>query len=99
MCFEPIDPRAHFSFYGHSIRQWKCASHTIQDDWFYFLDFFFNGVKDQFIMHLQNHPRFEFLLLECFMQFHHRELDHICGSTLNGGVDSIALSKAADSKI
>src|SRR5688572_17698759 len=50
-------------------------------------------------MYLQDHPALEFMLLKFFMQFHHRQLDHICGSSLYGRIDGISLCKTAYRKV
>ena len=99
MCFQPVDPRPYLCIGRYPLRQGQRCLHTTHYYGFNYIQFVLVGVKDQFVMHLQQHLRPKPPAAELFMHPDHGQLDHIGSSPLDGRVDGIPLGKAPDGEI
>ena len=52
-------------------------------------------VEHQFVMHLEEHPGLQFMAGQLALDVDHRQLDHVGRGALNGGVNGVALGRAA----
>ena len=94
---QPMDPSLYFNIQWH--RHFDRTLHVLADQSSQGFDLILGHIKHQFIVHLQDHARFERRRLERFLNADHRHLDDVGRRALNGGVDGIALCKAADHRI
>ena len=99
MRLQPVGARPYFRQHGHVARQGKGRLHTTHNNGFNFIHLILMGVKDQLIMHLKKHFRFEPLQTEGLIHPDHGQLDHIGSRTLDRGVDGIPFRKPPDGKI
>ena len=68
----------------------KGVFHFVFDDGSDDFDFVFVGVKNQFVMHLQEHFRFEVFFFKSLVNVDHRQFDNVCCRTLYGRIHSIS---------
>ena len=93
MCRQPGIPGSHLHFYRN--RHWNGIFHRRRDQTLYFLLFFLEEIKNQLIVNLEQHPRFQVAFSNIVVNSRHRNLDHVGGSALDPGIDGVALGTLA----
>src|ERR1051326_1438185 len=97
MRFQPIIPDPDFHFDGH--RKGKGLLHLSQNYFPCPLLFALRDLEDKFVVHLEQHRRIDFFFPKDVVDFYHRDLDHVCGRSLNRHVDRLSLGVAADVEV
>ena len=92
MCLEPVLTKAAIGYEGNGERE-RCL-HLFDDDGLDTFFFFREDAEIEFIVYLQDHLASDAFGLEAVVNANHGHFDDIGSSTLNGGVDGVALGKA-----
>ena len=71
------------------------ALHLLKDDGLYTFFFVWEDGEVEFVVDLEDHFALDALGLEALMDANHGYLDDVGSGALNGGIDGVALGKAA----
>jgi hypothetical protein len=93
MRLQPSLPHPHLHLNRHIQR--NRVFHLLLDQRQHFIFLRLHEIKNQLVMHLQKHFRFQFSPDQFIVNVNHRQLDHVRRSALDGRVDGVALRAAA----
>src|SRR5580704_14700553 len=83
------------NFYDERNGEGMDPFHVLADQRPHDVQFFFRHFKDQFVVDLQGHARFQVAFADGFVDADHRELDEVSGGTLQGSIDGGAFGESA----
>ena len=67
-------------------RQLRCTAHLFHQDTLCSFPFPLCNLKDDLVVHLQEHTGFQVFVAQASVNINHRDFNNVCCSTLNWGV-------------